>query len=42
LPSINDPLFESISVPSDGHSDTAWEEESIGLLPSDLIGNYDS
>lgn len=41
LPSINDPLFESISIPSDGHSDTAWEEESIGLLPSDLINNHD-
>lgn len=40
LPSINDPLFESISITSDGHSDTAWEEESIGLLPSDLISNH--
>lgn len=37
-PSFNDPLFESTSIPSDpGHSDSPWDEESIGLLPSDLI-----
>lgn len=42
LPTIQDPLFESISIPSDaGHSDSHWDDESIGLLPADLINNAD-
>lgn len=36
---LPDPLFDSSSLSHHSSSEDAWEEDSVGLLPSDLINN---